>query len=150
MRITDLSAHGTTTKRGPTKAERETLIAAADHRCAYCELPFGTFIQQGGKVTNLRPVMDHFVPYCYLQSNPATNWVVACHMCNAHKSGDFFTDFPAAKRQVFERWLSAGHIVLYIPDVPSTVDPLAYRHEYIDWLKYQASFMVRGSRHHTT
>lgn len=67
-------------RRQPNKAIMYKLLVEQDCRCAYCNV----------SLDEVEIEWDHFLPYGWIRSNPADNWVAACRACNRAKSDRYF------------------------------------------------------------
>ncbi len=90
-------------RRPPPLWARREQLAKQQNRCFYCGLAFGSWVVKRSRAIMLRTVWDHWVPYAYLQSNPARNFVAACQICNRLKRSDMFETFEEAKRVIERR-----------------------------------------------
>ncbi|MEV4861481.1 HNH endonuclease [Streptomyces ossamyceticus] len=100
---------GISTRSYPRVAERRRAIDLQNNRCLYCEIPIGTAIWRRSQTVILRTNWDHFIPYSYLARNPATNWVLSCHVCNNIKSCRMFDTVQAAREVILPARLSKGY-----------------------------------------
>lgn len=100
-------------RRRPAKKLGEEILAKQNGRCLYCDMPFGTeILRQGGRgrLVRLRLQWDHFVPYSWCETNPADNWVAACHVCNTIKGPRRFETVAEARRYVLNRAIDKGYV----------------------------------------
>ena len=79
------------------------LLKQQQNCCYYCYQEIGKVCCFRNKVTILKATIDHVLPYSYKQNNHNSNLVVACHICNRHKSYKVFNNI--------------GDIVIYLQDV---------------------------------
>lgn len=106
---------GASDRRGPRIADRKRVGAQQSMRCLYCELPIGVEIWRdrpsgrSGSIVKLRGHWDHFVPYSYSLANPATNWVLACHVCNGIKTARMFDSVEQARQTILPARLAKGY-----------------------------------------
>lgn len=84
-------------RRKPPHAYRAALLEAQGHRCLYCGHPFGSTVWGDKGSERLKLNWDHFVPYRVLLSNPAENWIAACHLCNQIKRDREFDSLEEAQ-----------------------------------------------------
>jgi hypothetical protein len=89
----------------------DAVLGKQGHRCFYCELEFGSTYLHGGKERVRRINWDHFVPFAYLQSNPAANWVAACNVCNGIKHSRIFYDREEARQIISAEARSRGYFI---------------------------------------
>ena len=82
-----------------TDYKREQLARQAD-RCFYCTMQFGSHVVYRKRLRTLLIHWDHLVPFAYLQTNPAENFVAACQICNYVKSAKLFQTVEEARRYV--------------------------------------------------
>jgi 5-methylcytosine-specific restriction endonuclease McrA len=92
------------TRRQPSVETKRALLLAQENRCFYCERRFGTSIIRRGRLWQLRPTWDHYVPFAYCGSNPAKNFVAACQVCNGYKSSMMFQTREDAQLYIRSRW----------------------------------------------
>lgn len=93
-------ALGSGQRRSPSLKVRHEVLAKQANRCYYCEFEFGTVYLREGKERVRRLNWDHFIPFAYLQTNPTTNWVAACSLCNGIKHDRIFYDRDEARRVI--------------------------------------------------
>lgn len=96
-------------RRGPRRAEREQALRRQGNRCLYCEIPIGTQIWRGNQTVTLRAHWDHFVPYAYALRNGSSNWVLACHVCNAIKTARVFATVQDAREAILPARARKGY-----------------------------------------
>lgn len=114
---------GATTRTGPRQADRRRVTEKQAGRCLYCELPIGIEVWRqrpphsrlSSGVVLLKPHYDHFVPYSYSLRNAASNWALACHVCNLIKTARMFDTVEQARDVVLPARLSKGY------EAPETV-----------------------------
>lgn len=87
-------------RRQPSTGYKRDQLLAQDHRCFYCNILFGGHRSWKGKIVKVRIEWDHLVPFAYLQSNPDSNFVAACHICNRLKSSKVFQTVEEARAYV--------------------------------------------------
>ena len=90
-------------RRPPLSVQRGILDAQAN-RCYYCDRPFGSSVIRRGRLTILKAVWDHYIPFAYRGSNPAENFVAACQVCNGFKSSMIFETREEAQLYLRRRW----------------------------------------------
>lgn len=109
----------------PRSADRKRVAASQGDDCLYCGIPIGTVITRQvplkkrysrSTMVTLQRTWDHFVPYAYLLRNPASNWVLACHVCNLIKKARMFDTVEDARKVILperERlgYEPAGHVL---------------------------------------
>lgn len=89
----------------PPMAERRRILALQGVRCFYCNVPFGSEVLRHGVPITISIHWDHQLPFAYAQNNKTTNFVAACHVCNALKSSKLFqtveeaVEFLAVRRK---------------------------------------------------
>lgn len=100
---------GQNKRESPRLADRSRVLELQGNRCLYCEIPIGAQIARGSQNITLRAHWDHFVPFAYLASNPSSNWVLACHVCNGIKLARMFQTVQAARDLILPRRLTKGY-----------------------------------------
>ena len=90
-------------RRPPPLWARRLQLAKQENRCFYCDWEFGSWVAKRSRPVRLRVVWDHWVPYAYLQANPALNFVAACQLCNGLKRSDMFESVEEARRIIGKR-----------------------------------------------
>ncbi|MFE3583724.1 HNH endonuclease [Streptomyces vinaceus] len=96
-------------RRRPRMADRNRIIEQQGYVCLYCELPIGTFVLRGRRRVMLVANWDHFIPHAYSQANPASNWVLACHVCNSIKTARMFDSVESARQLILPRRIVKGY-----------------------------------------
>lgn len=91
-------------RRQPSTSVKMALILKQENRCFYCDRLFGTSLVRHGRLWQLRPTWDHYVPFAYCGSNPAENFVAACQICNGYKSSMIFETREEAQLYIRSRW----------------------------------------------
>lgn len=134
-------------RRAPTGREKKALLDRAGHRCEYCERMFGTVVEREGRRSLLVPEYDHLIPYAYLMSNPPTNWIVACQLCNRYKSDQVFDSFDEVRLYLLEVQEERGWVTIWRASVPKYLDADQWARDFAEWLTHQASFRIRGSNY---
>ncbi len=66
--------------RRPNKAVMFAILQAQDCRCAYCNVG----------LDEVEVEWDHFIPYAWMRTNAASNFVAACKPCNQFKKARYF------------------------------------------------------------
>ena len=84
-------------RRGLSRAFKEQLLEAQDHRCFYCNRMFGSYVWRDGRAIELRTEYDHVTPYIYSYNNNFDNFVAACQVCNRIKSAYVFDTVEEAR-----------------------------------------------------
>jgi len=84
-------------RRKPSGGKIAAILEEQGGKCFYCEREIGSWQPYKGKIVRLKPHCDHQVPYCFGFNNRPENFVVACHVCNFHKSGFVFTSLEDLK-----------------------------------------------------
>ena len=110
------SSHGTY-RTAPRRVDQTSILTVQGDVCLYCEIPIGTTIWRRYRASRryrsltvvLRRNWDHFVPYAFLEQNPNTNWVLACHVCNAIKTSKMFDTVESARRVILAARESKGY-----------------------------------------
>jgi 5-methylcytosine-specific restriction endonuclease McrA len=87
----------------PSKHRQEALLIEQENRCIYCGRLFGSNYERNGKLRMLKINWDHFVPFAYVTSNPAENFLAACHLCNGLKGSKMFKTFKETREYVESR-----------------------------------------------
>jgi len=99
---------GAAPKRSPRAAIRRALEAQGNV-CLYCQIPIGTEILRRSKIVKLKRNFDHFVPHAFSARNPSSNFVIACHVCNAVKRMSMFATVEEARAYVLPRREELGY-----------------------------------------
>lgn len=99
---------GAAERRSPTARDRRIAFRKQDGKCLYCDERIGNFVDRRGKAVRLRPNFDHFIPFAYSAANRSSNWVLACHLCNAIKTCKVFDTVGEAQRYVQARRVELG------------------------------------------
>ena len=69
----------------PAKVQR-FLLEQQENRCYWCGREFGSWVASAkGKVYELRPYWDHFIPFVITGSSQADQFVATCWICNSYK-----------------------------------------------------------------
>lgn len=86
-------------RRKITVNQRRSLLNQQDNRCFYCDRRFGDVARHLSKKRKevLKVQWDHKVPWKYSQNNHITNYVAACHQCNALKYARVFQTVDEAR-----------------------------------------------------
>ena len=96
----------------PSATVRRQILEKQGNCCMYCGLALGSHVKRAGKVIQLRLNWDHFMPHSYLYSNPLSNWVAACHICNGIKHSKIFETVIEAQYVIKQRWRELGYEVV--------------------------------------
>lgn len=84
----------------PPKEYQEAQLERQAHRCFYCFIRFDSSVRYNKRVCRLMIQWDHIVPFAYLQTNPAENFVAACQICNHLKAAKVFQTVEEARSYV--------------------------------------------------
>jgi hypothetical protein len=98
-------------RRSPNNKIRVQILGAQGRRCFYCGCEFGSVYVRNGRELVRRLNWDHFVPFAYLQSNPNTNWVASCNVCNSIKQGRIFYDRTEARNVISSEARTRGYLL---------------------------------------
>lgn len=88
----------------PSPQAQKALLETQDHKCLYCERPFGIRAYYKNRLRNLKLEWDHLVPYSYQQDNADLNFAAVCHICNAIKGAMMFQTIEQARLYVQHEW----------------------------------------------
>lgn len=91
-------------RRKPSLKVRQAKLQEQNYRCFYCERHLESIVYKKGKQVRLRVHYDHQVPFAYIKSNDADNFVAACHVCNGIKSDLCFQSLAEAKIYIESQW----------------------------------------------
>ncbi|SRR6266498_3733337 len=91
-------------RRLPPLADRRSQLKLQQNHCFYCDRIFGSRVYRGARLTRLRVEWDHVIPYSYCEDNCISNFVAACHVCNAIKSSHVFSSLESARAFINSKW----------------------------------------------
>lgn len=132
-------------RKQPTSRQKEELLDRAGHACEYCHRMFGSVVRdRNGKDKRLVVEYDHLVPYCYLQDNPVTNWIVSCQICNGHKGSTIFDSWDELCDFLWDAQERNGYETIWRASVAATFDREESAREYMRWRTEQMSYAIRG------
>lgn len=103
---------GGSVRRYPTKRIKDQIRAQQRNCCLYCGWVIGVCVRRRGRMTQTRPAWDHFIPHSYSLRNSASNWVLACDICNGIKHADLYETVVAAQDAIKRRWRELGYEVV--------------------------------------
>ena len=92
-----------------SKQRQNYLLSKQDWRCYWCNRRFGAIVTRRKRksphdqILTLRPVGDHYFPYCATLSCKDDQFVLACQICNAFKSDYFVEDDEKLLRDLIAR-----------------------------------------------
>jgi CRISPR/Cas system Type II protein with McrA/HNH and RuvC-like nuclease domain len=105
--------------RSKPKPETQLRILAEQGSvCLYCGRSFGSWVQRRNKPLQLRLEWDHICPWKYSQDNRQTNFVAACHLCNAFKSDRVFSSIEDVRDHVAQKWADMETAPAKLPKLP--------------------------------
>ncbi len=96
-------------RHGPSKKIRQKILEEQEHRCFYCNRPFGSYVYRKNKPFRLAIEFDHVVPYSYVESRREFNFVAACHICNGLKTDKMFKTLEEAQIYLCSAWEGRGY-----------------------------------------
>ena len=74
-------------RKAPTKLGQRNLLIIQEGKCYWCGRKFGDYvISKTGKVYELIPCWDHYIPFSFTGSSQDDQFVASCKVCNSHKS----------------------------------------------------------------
>jgi 5-methylcytosine-specific restriction endonuclease McrA len=94
--------------RAPAAAVRRALELQGNI-CLYCQIPIGTEILRRERLVRLRRHFDHFVPHAYSARNGASDFVIACHVCNTIKHSNMFATVEEARAYILPKREARGY-----------------------------------------
>ena len=100
---------GGAVRRRPSNVIKAEITEAQGGCCLYCGLLIGSLVRRKGRTSATRTAWDHFMPYAYTVSNPRSNWVLACHICNGIKHSKIYETVREAQFAIRSRWLELGY-----------------------------------------
>jgi hypothetical protein len=112
------------TRKRPSGVIQADILEDQGNRCLYCGLEFGYAVWRRiyGTVW-LEVHWDHRVPYSYLQTNPDSNWIAACQLCNGYKSSLMFATLEEIRSYIVRRARSHHHDPMPLWDYRGNFDP---------------------------
>ncbi len=110
---------GSGKRRYPSAETKRRVLTKQKDRCLYCGNAIGTAVRRGSQTVILRLNWDHFVPFSYGQTNPGSNWVAACHVCNGLKSARMFDTVLEVQDFIRVRWREKGYDMSPLIDIPA-------------------------------
>ena len=114
-----------------TTKQIERAVGRADHRCPYCDLPYGTVVMRRGRGEVVQtPTGDHFVPHAWSRQVDEGNLVACCQVCNQLKNDLIFPTVAEAWRYISQRRVVKGYQVVWVPEVALTQDAAAWSAAY--------------------
>lgn len=93
-------------RKKPSSKQRSHILAIQENKCKYCSHTFGSYVLKNNKVTALRVVWDHHIPYSYGANNNKENFVAACQICNGLKSNKIFDSLEQLVDYIKRKWES--------------------------------------------
>jgi len=86
--IVKVESPGGMKRRHLTMKKKIVILKSQRWKCIYCEC----------ELTEDSARFDHFVPFHFLQTNPVSNFVAACEICNTLKADMMFENINDASK----------------------------------------------------
>src|SRR5262245_15132633 len=96
-------------RKAPPLWFRRHQLAIQDYQCFYCDRAFQCVVFLGKRRIRLRIEWDHMVPFVYLQTNPAYNFVASCQICKRMKGDLCVVTIEEAVAYVKYTWAKKGY-----------------------------------------